>query len=181
MWKSLNRMNWFHCYFLQVQNMNDWTMIGYLSIAAKGQNQDGSWNHQQVWVRKDRNVIFCKYIFLERKWTSSLVWFDLQTIWLAGMRFAQNAAEGRVRGWSDKRKDLCNIQTLDSELLFHHRKGVEICHLLWIWRSVKGTESEAGSWISSRPRSIVYSWCCKSSFCWKILHKLLTAKPWLAK
>ena len=129
MWKSLNRMNWFHCYFLQVQNMNDWTMIGYLSIAAKGQNQDGSWNHQQVWVRKDRNVIFCKYIFLGEKMNlfSGVVWFANNLVGWNAICTKCSWRQGG-RGWSDKRKDLYNIPTLDLKLLFCHRKGVDICH-----------------------------------------------------
>ena len=65
---------------------------------------------------------------------SGVVWFANNLVGWNAICTKCSWRQGE-RGWSDKRKDLCNLPTLDPKLLFHHRKGVEICHILWIWRS----------------------------------------------
>ena len=61
-------------------------------------NRSGNEKLKGKFLIFDMWVPLCKSFFLERKQTSFLVWFDLQTIWLGGgMPFAQNAAAGRGR------------------------------------------------------------------------------------
>ena len=62
-------------------------------------NRSGNEKLKGKFLIFDMWVPLCKSFFLERKQTSFLVWFDLQTIWLGGgMPFAQNAAGAAGRG-----------------------------------------------------------------------------------
>ena len=92
-------------------------------------NRSGNEKLKGKFLIFDMWVPLCKSFFLERKQTSFLVWFDLQTIWLGGgMPFAQNAAAGRGRIIPQKKLSLqySNLgqghQLKTSKLLCNHRK-----------------------------------------------------------